>query len=68
MSVLINIDVPDLERGVTFYTQAFGLIACRRLGDTVVELGGWPVPVFLLCKDAGSIGAGRPTVVRGGAG
>jgi predicted enzyme related to lactoylglutathione lyase len=58
MSVLINIDVPDLERALTFYMQAFGLTVRRRFGEGGAELVGWPVPVFLLRKEAGSIGAG----------
>ena len=58
MSVLINIDVPDLPRGLAFYGQAFGLTLRRRLGEGVAELAGWPVPVFLLRKDAGTLSAG----------
>jgi len=57
MSVLINIDVPDLEAAVTFYTHAFGLHVGRRFGEDAVELTGWPSPVYLLRKDAGTIGA-----------
>ena len=56
MRVLINIDVPDVERALAFYTQAFGLTVRRRLGGDGVELAGWPAPVFLLRKEAGSIG------------
>ncbi len=59
MDLLINIDVPDLDRGVAFYAQAFGLAVTRRLGAEVVELGGWPVRVYLLQKSSGSIGAGN---------
>lgn len=55
--LLINVDVPDLDRGVAFYTQAFGLAVTRRLGAEAVELGGWPVRVYLLEKPSGSIGA-----------
>jgi predicted enzyme related to lactoylglutathione lyase len=58
MSVLINIDVPDLERALAFYMQAFGLTVRRRFGKGGAELAGWPVPVFLLHKEAGSVGAG----------
>jgi predicted enzyme related to lactoylglutathione lyase len=58
MDMLINIDVPDLDRGVAFYGQAFGLSVTRRLGAEVVELGGWPVRVYLLQKPSGAIGAG----------
>lgn len=59
MNVLINVDVPDLEKAVAFYTHAFGLSVVRRLGDGIAELDGWPVPVFLLQQEAGSTGAGR---------
>lgn len=58
MTVLINVDVPDLKSAIAFYTQAFGLSVRRRLGEQVAELTGWPVSVFLLQKDAGTIGAG----------
>jgi predicted enzyme related to lactoylglutathione lyase len=59
MSVLINIDVPDLQAAVDFYTAAFGLEVVRRLGTEAAELGGWPVAVFLLRKAAGTVGAGN---------
>ena len=57
MAILVNIDVPDLEAGIAFYTRAFGLTVKRHLGGQAAELAGWPVPVFLLKKAAGSIGA-----------
>jgi predicted enzyme related to lactoylglutathione lyase len=57
--LLVNIDVPDLDRAVAFYTAAFGLSVTRRLGADSVELAGWPVPLFLLRKDEGSLGAGQ---------
>jgi predicted enzyme related to lactoylglutathione lyase len=59
MSVLINIDVPDLEAATEFYTTAFDLRVGRRFGADAVELTGWPSPVYLLRKDAGTIGAGN---------
>jgi hypothetical protein len=34
-SLLVNIDVPDLEQGVAFYAAAFGLVAPRRLENLV---------------------------------
>lgn len=58
MSVLINIDVPDLEAATEFYTGAFDLTVSRRFGAGAIELAGWPSPVYLLHKPAGSIGAG----------
>jgi predicted enzyme related to lactoylglutathione lyase len=58
VDLLINIDVPNLDRGVAFYEQAFGLTVARRLGPEVVELAGLPVRLYLLQKPAGSLGAG----------
>lgn len=58
MTVLINIDVPDLKSALAFYTEAFGLTVTRRFGDWGVELSGWPAAVYLLEKAAGTIGAG----------
>src|SRR5258708_24929509 len=58
MGVLVNIGVPDLGRGIGFYESAFGLTVSRRFAAAVAELSGWPVPVYLLEKPAGSIGAG----------
>jgi predicted enzyme related to lactoylglutathione lyase len=58
MSLLINIDVPDVETAVRFYAAAFGLTVGRRFGTDFVELLGWPAPVYLLAKKAGTVGAG----------
>jgi predicted enzyme related to lactoylglutathione lyase len=55
--LLVNIDVPDLHAGIDFYARAFGLAVNRRFGGEAAELAGWPVPVFLLCKAAGTTGA-----------
>jgi predicted enzyme related to lactoylglutathione lyase len=53
-SLLVNIDVPDIDRGVAFYTQALGLRVGRRLGAGCVELLGAEVPIYLLEKSAGT--------------
>jgi len=58
MSVLLNIDVPDVEAAERFYTSAFGLTVGRRFGKVFVELLGWEAPVYLLAKNAGTVGAG----------
>ena len=58
MTLLLNIDVPDVEVAVRFYTAAFGLKVGRRFGTDFVELLGWPAPVYLLTKAAGTVGAG----------
>ena len=55
MRTLINIDVPELEAGVRFYTAALELRVGRRLGETMVELLGADVPIYLLEKPAGSL-------------
>ncbi|CAH1659089.1 MULTISPECIES: VOC family protein [unclassified Chelatococcus] len=57
MRLLVNIDVPDLTLAVAFYTAAFGLTPGRRLGKTVVELDGGQVPIYLLEKGPGTVGA-----------
>jgi predicted enzyme related to lactoylglutathione lyase len=58
MTLLLNIDVPDVEAGVAFYTAAFDLKVGRRFGTGFVELLGWPATVYLLAKDPGTVGAG----------
>ena len=58
MPVLINIDVPDIAAAERFYTAAFGLTVGRRFDGGFVELIGWPAPVYLLQKAAGTVGAG----------
>jgi predicted enzyme related to lactoylglutathione lyase len=55
--LLINIDVPNLAQGVSFYTLAFGLTVTRRLGPEVAELSGSPVRLYILQKEVGSLGA-----------
>lgn len=55
MEVLINVDVPDLERAIRFYEQALGLRLGRKLfGNTVAEMHGAPVPVYLVEKPENS--------------
>ena len=58
MTILVNIDVPDLDAAIRFYTAGFGLSLDRRLGSGAAELGGWPVKVYLLEQPEGSVGAG----------
>lgn len=54
MNLLINIDVPDLSTASGFYTSAFDLKPARRLGESVLELLGAEVQIYLLQKEAGS--------------
>jgi predicted enzyme related to lactoylglutathione lyase len=53
-SLVINIDVPDLEAGERFYREAFGLRPGRRFGAGGVELLGAEAPIYLLVKAAGT--------------
>ncbi len=52
--LLINIDVPDLEAGIAFYTSALGLAVGRRFDEGFVELVGSDAPIYLLQKEAGT--------------
>ena len=53
-NLLINIDVPDIEAGIAFYTTALGLHEGRRFDADFVELLGRDAPIYLLKKDDGS--------------
>jgi predicted enzyme related to lactoylglutathione lyase len=63
--LLVNVDVDDLEKGVTFYTEAFGLTLARRFGADGAEMLGGPTPIYLLFKPAGSVAAPRTAERRG---
>jgi predicted enzyme related to lactoylglutathione lyase len=52
--VLLNIDVPDMEEGIAFYTSALGLKLGRRFDEDFVELEGADTPIYLLRKDNGT--------------
>jgi len=54
MDLLVNIDVPELEPAVAFYTRALGLTVGRRFGEDGVELLGAAKPIYLLRKAAGT--------------
>ncbi len=53
-SLLVNIDVPDIDRGVAFYAAALGLRIGRRFNGGFIELRGADVPIYLLEKTAGT--------------
>lgn len=55
MAILVNIDVPDVEAAVRFYTRALALSVGRRMGPDFVELLGAGAPIYLLTKRAGSM-------------
>ncbi|WP_300974201.1 VOC family protein [Sphingomonas sp. LHG3406-1] len=53
-SLVLNIDVPDMAAGVTFYSAAFGLEVGRRFDDDFIELVGAQARIYLLRKAAGT--------------
>jgi predicted enzyme related to lactoylglutathione lyase len=53
MNLLINLDVDDLNKAITFYTSAFDLKVGRHFG-TWAELIGGTSPIYLLPKAAGT--------------
>src|ERR1700730_10236110 len=62
--LLVNVDVDDLERGLAFYRDAFGLTVGRRLGQDAVEMLGAGAAVYLLAKTEGSPPFAGATVAR----
>ena len=64
MNIIINIDVPDLARGIDFYTRALGLTHTRTLDDDTAELKGASSTIYLLLKPAGTAAVKTPLVSR----
>lgn len=54
LSLLVNIDVADLEKAVEFYCAALPLQVGRRFGQSAVELLGATSPIYLLAKAEGT--------------
>ena len=61
MRMLVDIDVPDLKKGVDFYCAAFDLQLKRLLDSDVAELTGGSSTIYLLQKAEGSQCAGPVT-------
>jgi catechol 2,3-dioxygenase-like lactoylglutathione lyase family enzyme len=59
MDIRICIDVPDLERGIAFYTAGLGLRLGRRFGDGFAELLGAGSVVDLLANAPGTAPLGE---------
>jgi predicted enzyme related to lactoylglutathione lyase len=59
MDIRICIDVDDLERGIAFYTQGFGLRLGRRLRTDWAELLGSSSPIDLLANAPGTAPIGK---------
>jgi predicted enzyme related to lactoylglutathione lyase len=54
VDLLVNIDVPELDRALAFYTRALGLTVGRRFGEDGVELLGGVARIYLLPRAAGT--------------
>lgn len=54
MRIVINIDVPELEAAIAFYTAALGLRLSRIIDEDVAELTGASSVIYLLAKAAES--------------
>ena len=64
MTLLVNIDVDDLHKGIDFYTKAFGLTVGRRFGPDAVELLGASSPIYLLAKPNGTVASATSRHLR----
>lgn len=64
MSLLVNIDVDDLEKAIAFYRSAFELHVGRRFGVLGVEMLGSSAPIYLLVKASGTIAAPKVSQQR----
>jgi catechol 2,3-dioxygenase-like lactoylglutathione lyase family enzyme len=53
-TLLVNVDVDDLEKAERFYTTALGLRVGRSVGDDYVELLGAAAPIWLLVAPRGT--------------
>lgn len=54
MKFLVNLDVDDLGKAVSFYSSALGLTVGRRFGAFGVEMLGGSAPIYLLVKSPAS--------------
>jgi predicted enzyme related to lactoylglutathione lyase len=63
-SLLINIDVDDLKKGIAFYCAALDLSVGRRFGHDAVELLGANAPIYLLAKPNGTVASASSRHLR----
>jgi len=54
LKTLINIDVPEIDTAIRFYTSALDLTLSRRLDESMAELQGTSSIVYLLGNAVGS--------------
>lgn len=64
MRMLINIDVPELEPTIHFYSEALGLQFSRSLDADVAELTGASSTIYLLRNEANTQAARQGEIRR----
>jgi len=64
MRMLVDVDVPDLQKGINFYCSAFDLHLNRILDSDVAELVGGSSTIYLLQKVEGSTCARTSSDIR----
>lgn len=65
VSVIVNVDVPDLGEAVKFYEDGLGFAGTRRLfGGTVAELTAEATKIYLIQRDPGSVAVPDATISR----
>lgn len=64
MKTIINIDVPELERAIDFYSRALGLRLNRRIDADVAELTGASSVIYLLRNPSGSTPVSSTSLAR----
>ncbi|MDQ7732522.1 VOC family protein [Halomonas sp. SpR1] len=65
MKFIVNIDVEDLGKAITFYENGLGLQLIRRLfGGTVAEMGGGPASIYLIEQPDASVAAPGTSLQR----
>jgi predicted enzyme related to lactoylglutathione lyase len=65
VNLLINIDVDDLEKAITFYQSALGLRLGRRLFDgAVAEILGASSNIYLLTRASGTSASTQVALTR----
>jgi Glyoxalase-like domain len=64
-SLIINIDVPDLKAGISFYETGLRFRLCRLLFErTVAEMECAAGRIFLIQRSAGAIAVPDTSIVR----
>ncbi len=53
-SLIVNVDVDDLDKAVRFYTSALGLRVGRRFSGGGIELVGAEIPIYMLVAAPGT--------------